>query len=162
MKKHYFSRLFLVFASIILLFPGITSAERVRYVIDGDTVILDNNQHVRLIGVDTPEVKSERRRRSDYYAEEAKDFTRRMAEGKDVRLEGENEEFDKYGRRLAYIYLPDGTFLNREIVRLGYGEAIRYFPYKYKKEFLELESEARAAKLGVWGMRKSRPWWKIW
>lgn len=162
MKRRYFLRLFFIFASIILLTSSIASAERVRYVIDGDTVILDDNQHVRLIGVDTPEIKSERRRRSDYYAEEAKDFTRRMVEGKEVRLENGDEEFDKYGRRLAYIYLPDGTFLNREIVRLGYGEAIRYFPYKYKKEFLGLENEARAAKLGVWGMRKSRPWWKFW
>jgi len=43
-------------------------------------------------------------------------ITKRMVEGKNVKLEYEGQKFDKYGRTLAYVYLPDGTFLNAEII----------------------------------------------
>ncbi|GAI77749.1 unnamed protein product, partial [marine sediment metagenome] len=50
---------------------------------------------------------------------------------------------DKYGRTLAYVYLEDGTFLNAEVVKQGYGLAYRYFFFKYFDEFKQYETEAR-------------------
>jgi micrococcal nuclease len=118
-------------------------------VVDGDTIELDGGEHVRLIGVDTPE-SVDPRRPVEPFGKEASAFTRRMAEGKTVRLEFEEETVDTYGRTLAYVYLPDGTLLNREIIRQGYGHAYTRFPFRYEREFVILERQARAAGRGLW------------
>ena len=57
---------------------------------------------------------------------------------------------DRFGRTLAYVYLEDGTFLNAEIVRQGYGHAYTRFPFKYLDEFRGYEREAREAQRGLW------------
>ena len=98
--------------------PG--EARRCIRVIDGDTIQLDGGERVRLIGVDTPEAVDPRRP-VQYFGKEASAFTRRLAEGHTVRLEYGDESFDRYQRTLAYVYLEDGTFLNAEIIRQGYG-----------------------------------------
>ncbi len=142
----------------IFFFPLISYGEwaYVKYVIDGDTFILSNNQHVRLIGIDAPEIKSKYHPKTEFFAEEAKYYLKKKIEHKRVWLEGDEsqKDFDKYGRRLAYVYLKDGTFINKELVRLGYAEAIRYFPYKYKKLFLKLEINAKKRYLGMWQCNK--------
>lgn len=79
--------------------------------VDGDTIVLNNGERVRLIGVDTPETKHPRKP-VEYFGKEATAFTKRMVEGKEVRLEYDWQRKDKYGRTLAYVYLMDGTFLN--------------------------------------------------
>ena len=112
----------------------------VKRVIDGDTRELEGGEQVRLIGVDTPETKDPRKP-VQYFGEKATAFTRRMAEGKRVRLEYDWERYDKYGRTLAYVYLEDGTFLNAEIIRQGYGFAYTRFPFKYLEDFRKLEQE---------------------
>jgi micrococcal nuclease len=118
-------------------------------VIDGDTIELDGGERVRLIGVDTPETVDPRRP-VQYFGKEASAFTRRMVEGKDVRIERDQESRDQYGRTLAYVYLPDGTFLNAEIIRQGYGHAYVRFPYRYQRQFVDLEREARENGRGLW------------
>jgi micrococcal nuclease len=57
---------------------------------------------------------------------------------------------DKYGRLLAYVYLMDGTFLNAEIIKQGYGFAYTRFPFKYLEEFRRYEREARENGRGLW------------
>ena len=101
-------------------------------VVDGDTIILGNGERVRLIGVDTPETKHTNKP-VEYFGKEASAFTRSKVEGKDVRLEYDQQQRDKYGRLLAYVYLMDGTFLNAEIIKQGYGNAFTKFPSKYMK-----------------------------
>jgi micrococcal nuclease len=118
-------------------------------VIDGDTIQLDGGERVRLIGVDTPETVDPRRP-VQYFGKEASAFTRRHAEGRTVRLEFGDETFDRYHRTLAYVYLPDGTFLNAEIIRQGYGFAYTRFPFRYQEEFVRLERQAREERRGLW------------
>ncbi len=118
-------------------------------VIDGDTIELDGAERVRLIGVDTPE-SVDQSRPVEYFGKEASAFTRGLAEGKRVRLEFDRETVDTYGRTLAYVYLPDRTLLNGEIIRRGYGHAYTRFPFRYEREFVVLEREARAAGRGLW------------
>jgi micrococcal nuclease len=118
-------------------------------VIDGDTVVLDGNEIVRLIGIDTPETKDPRKP-VQYYGREAYEFTKRLVEGKKVRLAYDLNKKDKYGRTLAYVYLENGTFLNAEVVKQGYGFAYRYFLFKYFDEFKQYEREARANEIGLW------------
>lgn len=118
-------------------------------VIDGDTIVLEGGERVRLIGVDTPETVDPRRP-VQYFGKEASAFTHRMAEGKTVRLEYDQDTYDRYGRTLVYIYLPEGTFLNAEIIRQGYGYAYTRFPFRYQQEFLLLERQAREQGRGLW------------
>lgn len=143
-------KIFIVLLCLVGVSPRGLYAERVRYVIDGDTLVLGNDQRVRLIGIDTPEIENpEYFHQGEFYGVEAKNYLKTLIEGKEVRLESGSEPFDDYGRRLAYVYLGD-LFVNRELVRLGYAEVFRKFGFRYKSEFLELEASARAQKMGIW------------
>jgi micrococcal nuclease len=75
---------------------------------------------------------------------------RKMVEGKEVRLEYDWQKRDKYGRLLAYVYLKDGTFLNAEIIKQGYGFAYTKYPFNYLDEFRRYEREARENGRGLW------------
>ena len=121
----------------------------VERVVDGDTLALDGGEKIRLIGVDTPE-SVDPRRPVERFGKEASAFTRRMAEGQRVRLEFGDEPRDRYGRTLAFVWLEDGTFLNAEIIRQGYGHAYTRFPFRYADEFRALEREARENRRGLW------------
>lgn len=122
-------------------------------VIDGDTIVLDGNETLRLIGVDTPETK-DARKPVQYFGQEASEFTRNLVEGKRVRLEFDQDRVDKYGRTLAYVYLEDGTLLNAEIIKQGYGFAYTIFPFKYLEEFRQYEKEARENERGLWAAKE--------
>jgi len=104
----------------------------VRRVVDGDTLVLENKERVRLIGVDTPESKHPRKP-VEYFAKEATRFTRKLVQGERVRL-----EFDQAN-------------LNAEIIKQGYGFAYTRFPFKYLEEFRRFEKEARGQGRGLWG-----------
>jgi endonuclease YncB( thermonuclease family) len=130
--------------------PGLANRSRLCVrVIDGDTIELEGGERVRLIGVNTPE-SVDPRRPVEYFGREAAAFTRRTVEGRRVRLEYDEETRDPYGRTLAYVYLPDGTLLNAEIIRQGYGFAYTRFPYRRQAEFVNLEREAREQGRGLW------------
>ncbi len=126
----------------------------VIHVIDGDTLVLDGNEKVRLIGVDTPE-SVHRKKPVEYFGKEAAAFTTQMVEGKKVRLEFEKKSKDLYGRSLAYVYLQDGTFLNAEIIKQGYGFAYTKFPFKWKAQFRHYERDARVNHRGMWKSKSS-------
>jgi len=117
---------------------------------DGDTLVLAGGERVRLIGVDTPEKDHADPRVRDF-ALAATRFTRERAVGREVRLDFEpGSRHDRYGRTLAYVYLPDGELLNLAIVREGYGFAYTRFPFAMRKTFRRAESEARRAGRGLW------------
>ena len=122
-------------------------------VVDGDTIIIEMNgkqERVRLIGVDTPETKHPKKP-VEHFGKEASAFTKRMVEGKKVTLEYDLEKRDKYDRLLAYVYLEDGTFINAEIIKQGYGFAYTRFPFKHLEDFRQHEDDARSSGKGLWG-----------
>ena len=121
-------------------------------VVDGDTIVLDGGERVRLIGVDTPE-SVDPRRPVEWFGKEASAFTRRLVEGRRVRLEYDRTRRDVHRRTLAYVYLEDGTFVNLEIVRRGYGHAYTRFPFRYLEQFRAAERQARAERAGLWAGR---------
>lgn len=135
----------------------------VTRVVDGDTLVLENNERVRLIGIDTPEMHESNKlnrdaQRSGQDVESIKqlgrrsyDFTKKFVEGKRVKLEFDVEKYDKYKRILAYVYLPDGRFLNALIVEEGYASLMTYPPnVKYADLFRKLYRQARENNKGLW------------
>ncbi|MYB19547.1 MAG: thermonuclease family protein [Holophagales bacterium] len=125
-------------------------AQLVERVVDGDTIIVEGVGRVRLIGVDTPETVHPNRP-VEFFGREASAFTKGLLEGKRVRLEYDQERQDRYGRTLAYVYLTDGTFVNAEIIRRGYGHAYTRFPFRHMEAFRQFEREARDDRRGLWG-----------
>ncbi len=119
---------------------------RVIDVIDGDTIIIDGGYKVRYIGIDTPEIHPE----VEAFGAEAWQANRKLVEDKEVRLERDVSETDKYGRLLQYAYVND-IFINAELVRQGFARAKAYPPdTKYQGYLEEMEAEAREAGKGMW------------
>lgn len=120
----------------------------VETVLNGDTLLLGNGTVVELIGVDVPEAdySEERVRR---FGLAAADFTQNMVEGKKVRIKYHHQN-NTDGRALASVYLMDGTFLNAEIIKQGYGRADSACASGEVEEFQEYERQARENKRGAW------------
>ena len=88
--------------------PEGLESRRVQRVIDGDTLVLDGGERVRLIGVDTPETVHPQKP-VERFGKEASAFTRRMAEGKEVYLEYEgvrNRDAAGEGRYRVHALFP--------------------------------------------------------
>ncbi|MDP8936727.1 MAG: thermonuclease family protein, partial [Actinomycetota bacterium] len=124
----------------------------VERVVDGDTIVVSGGRTVRLIGVDTPETKDPRRP-VECFGREASGFTASLVpRGARVRLVGDVEQRDRYDRTLAYVYrLPDGLFVNAELLRRGYAQVLTIAPnVAHAEEFRALAGQARAAGAGLW------------
>ena len=126
----------------------------VKKFVDGDTFCVDDGSEkglkIRLIGVNTLETVDPRKP-VEYYGEEASNYVKRLLTGKKVRLEFDVERTDWYGRTLAYVFLKDGTFLNADLIKKGYGQSMTVPPnVKYSDKFVELERKAREEKVGLW------------
>lgn len=124
-------------------------------VIDGDTIVSDINgelETIRLIGLDTPEIVDPRKI-VQCFGKEASDKAKEILTGQKVRIETDPSQGarDKYGRLLAYIFLPNGTFFNKMMIEEGYGHEYTYrLPYKYQNEFKAAQVRARKDKTGLW------------
>ena len=127
----------------------------VTKVTDGDTVHVDidgTDEKVRLIGINTPETVDPRRP-VQCFGKEASERMKALAGGKIVRLETDptQAQRDTYGRLLAYVYLEDGQMLNRKMIAEGYAYEYTYLtPYKYQKEFRQLQTLAKTSSRGLW------------
>jgi len=125
-------------------------------IVDGDTIDVDvpdgdsSRTRVRLWGVDTPETVKPGAP-VEHFGPQAARFTQDACGGKGVELRLEpHSTRDKYARLLAYVVLPDGRMLNRELVAEGYGYADPRFEHSRKTEFLKLQDQARRAGRGLW------------
>ncbi|MFH1372003.1 MAG: thermonuclease family protein [Planctomycetota bacterium] len=129
----------------------------VAKVVDGDTLDIDipdgNYPHtrIRLWGVDTPETKDPRMGVM-YYGPEASAFATKVALGKRVtiHLEKQKNSRGKYGRLLAYVQLPDKTYLNERLLSEGYAYADTRFKHGLYNKYKQLELLARSQKKGLW------------
>ncbi len=130
---------------------------KVMKVIDGDTFWADdgseNGIKIRLIGVDSPESRNVFKKKKGYFGKEAKIYLSNLFAGQSVRLEYDVDSLDHYGRTLAYVYLPDGTFVNADLVKNGYAMVMTVPPnVKYADEFVKYQQEARENNRGLWSV----------
>ena len=179
MKKHK-QILILIFSLCLLFNQPIISADilddygfaslnkenqKVIRVIRADTIILENNEKIRLIGIKAPEPPPKREVETDKFGfiiepdnpltpveERAFNFAKFLLEGQTVRLEFDIQRRDKNFRTLAYVFLEDGTLVNAEIVRQGFAHLqIRPPNTKYADLLREAYQEARREKRGLQG-----------
>ncbi|MGV3614902.1 MAG: thermonuclease family protein [Fimbriimonas sp.] len=119
----------------------------VTRVVDGDTLHLDRNGEdvtVRLLRVNT-------RERGEWGYKQGQSELKRLVDGKRVRLETDDEEKDRYGRELAYIFVGPKN-INLEMVRSGWSPFYtKYGKGDHAEAFAAAEKEARKAKRGLWG-----------
>ncbi|HSD96153.1 MAG TPA: thermonuclease family protein [Sulfuricaulis sp.] len=122
-----------------------------RHVLDGDTVILKNNQHVRLIGINAPELGKDGAP-DQPLATRTRDRLAQLMRDQRVTLAFERERQDHYGRLLAHVYLPDGRDVEEILLREGLAWAVAVPPNVAQLAvLLDAENEARGAGRGVWG-----------
>jgi micrococcal nuclease len=122
---------------------------KVTRVIDGDTIEIEGGEHVRYIGIDTPETVDPRKP-VQCFGVEASAKNKELIEGKMVRLEKDITDRDKYNRLLRYVWV-DNLFVNLELVKQGFAYSYSYPPdIKYQKQIVSAQQEAREAKRGLW------------
>ncbi len=124
---------------------------RVKKVYDGDTIILENGQRVRLLGINTPEIES-RYRASEPGGKAAKDWLKtQLQKNQKVYLEYDLEKRDKYRRLLAHVFLTDGTHINLELIKNGLA-FISIIPpnLRHADQFFQAQNKAEHNKLGIW------------
>jgi micrococcal nuclease len=133
--------------------PGLYT---INHYVDGDTIAVNMNgsvETIRFIGVDTPETHKPNTP-VQCYGPEAAAHTKQVISqaGGKVRLQADplDTNRDRYGRLLRYIYLPDGTLLDEQIIKQGYGFAYLSFPFGKKDQFAADQQAAQTAKLGLW------------
>lgn len=132
---------------------------QVTRVYDGDTIILENNKQVRLLGINTPEIES-RLRAEEPGGTAAKKWLQNQLQGKQVYLEFDQVKRDKYNRLLAHVFLPDGKHLNLALLQNGLA-AISIIPPngRYSDKLMQAQQYAEKHNLGIWSMPEyqSRP-----
>ncbi|MEW5910507.1 MAG: thermonuclease family protein [Thermodesulfobacteriota bacterium] len=123
---------------------------KVRWVDDGDTILLEDGRHVRYIGIDSPEIGNASAP-GEPFGKEALLFNRNRVLHQRVKLEQDVEKKDRYGRVLAYVFLPDNTFMNLQMVESGHA-VVRYQKpnIRFHSMLLDAQRKAMASKKGIW------------
>lgn len=142
---------------------GTTETAVVVRVVDGDTIVVDRGygpERLRYIGVDTPETVDPRRP-VEWMGREASAANANLVEGREVVLESDVSDRDRYDRLLRYVWLHEGgtwTLVNLELIRLGFAQVVTYPPdVRYVDLYLAAQAEAREAGRGLWGAEPPGP-----
>ena len=145
----------------------VTAPAKVVRVVDGDTLKVELNgriENVRLIGIDTPESKVNKKAKK-YATRSSQDIKTIVSLGKAavsfiksiikpgdlVDIEQDVQSRDRYGRPLVYIYLKSGKMLNEEIIAAGFASVMTIPPnVRYQERFLRAYRAAREEQRGLW------------
>ncbi len=122
----------------------------VKWVTDGDTIVLSTGQRIRYIGINAPEIDHEDQE-AEPHAYEARSFNKDLVMFQEIVLKFDVERYDQYGRTLAYIFRRDGEFVNARLVQKGYAFYLYRAPNVfYDKILLQAQRTAMASKAGLW------------
>ncbi len=136
----------------VQVFPEDCDWQAMGRVLDGDTIRLQNGVKVRYIGINTPEIDGPYTTEQFFGPEASRQMHEFLDNVDRVCLLGDtkSDAYDKYDRRLAYVYNEKGENLNLEMVLGGFARVYRKFDFDKKDEFLEAEQIARSRALGLW------------
>ena len=133
-------------------------AVTVERVVDGDTLKLTDGRRIRLIGINTPEST----KRTEEYGKEASQYTTSKLNGKQVWIQKDISETDRYDRLLRIVWVDIPTddldeneirtkMFNADLVINGYAEPSTFQPdVKYSDYFIKFAREAREQNTGLW------------
>lgn len=124
-------------------------------VVDGDTIvarIAGRDERVRLIGIDTPESVKPASPVECFGKEASRHLASLLPAGTAVRLVGDAEPRDRYGRLLAYVYRQaDGLFVNAAMARDGFAAPLTIPPnVAHTAELVSAARSAHAGRKGLW------------
>ncbi|MDQ3238980.1 MAG: thermonuclease family protein [bacterium] len=124
---------------------------RVRRVIDGDTIEIENGVTVRYIGIDTPEsVKPGSS--IQCYGKEASVKNTALVLNQEIEMEKDVSETDRFGRLLRYVFVG-AIFVNQQLIEEGFAYASTYPPdVKYRELFSEAQVNAQKNMSGLWSV----------
>ena len=129
----------------------------VARVYDGDTIMLKNGEHVRLLGINTPEIKS-RHRDGEAGGQRAKKWLQDKLKSSVVMLEYDQQQRDKYDRLLAHLFLPSGEHLNAGLLTAGLANLSVIPPnLRYLDQLQKAEQDAQHAGRAIWSMVEYQP-----
>lgn len=127
---------------------------RVERVVDGDTVVVrlsTGEERVRLLGIDTPETVHPSKPPECFGAEASARLAELAPPGTELRIERDVELRDRYGRLLAYLWTPEGTFINLTLVEEGYARTLPINPNRaHRSALAAAESTAQQSGAGLW------------
>ncbi len=130
---------------------------RIKKVFDGDTVLLDDGEKVRLLGINTPEI-GDADSKEEPMAKEAKLYLQSLIEGKKIRLETDAVEYDKYQRRLAHLFSENGDHLNLKLVEQGFATVNIHPPnLLHFERLMQAQQVAEKQKIGIWNEADYQP-----
>lgn len=147
----------------------------VKSVVDGDTLTLNDDTTLRLLGVDCPEIYDDENvnvknayeqniavTQYKAYAQKSKDFVQGLVLGRKVQMNHDPiyknvDHTDPLERVYAYIHV-DGTFLNEELIKQGYCYTMdEPHQFQYRQSFKQLKEEAQRHKIGIWSESVGEP-----
>jgi len=131
---------------------GTVTAATVRHVIDGDTLVLADGRHLRLIGINAMELGHEGAPDQPYSQEARRRLSGLLAKSDGrVQMENGSEAYDVHGRTLAYLYSPGGDDLGEELLTEGLAALVAEPPDIERLAcYAAAETSARAQRLGIW------------
>ena len=130
----------------------------VTHIIDGDTVILKDGRHIRLIGINTPEI-GRNGKASEPGADAARKHLHSLLQGhQQIFLKFDTQQIDRYKRTLAHLFLPDGKNIQANLLAEGLAIPLTIPPnLEYLDCYLQHSNQAIASQRGLWNLHQYTP-----
>ncbi len=141
-------RITVTYVLLLITLLSFGSSSKVTRVIDGDTFEIESGEHVRLIGINAPEI-------SDIFGQEAKQYLSDLIENKTVDLKSDiiSNDTDRYGRLLRYVIF-NGVDINKKMISDGFAFAYLKYHFSNSIDYKQTQFLARESNIGIWGDNK--------
>jgi len=130
----------------------------IKYVIDGDTVIRENGDRIRLIGLDTPEIGHDGSPDQDGAINARVYLDSLLKHHTTLAIVYDIERRDRHDRALTHLFLPDGTNVQALLLRDGLGTPLTIPPnLLFMQCYRQQALQASMARRGIWRLKQYQP-----